>query len=121
MQFWRTYNNKVYPLHNVSRGRMGFSAEDPSYIPDEYLDSGNFVILRTCFGLGDWGIISAFPRKLKEKYPDCKVWIPSKKLLKTMFGDYCLIITLLNCSPAIHVVEKHVWVQAILPLPARKK
>lgn len=88
MQFWRTYNNKVYPLHNVSRGRMGFSAEDPSYIPDEYLDSGNFVILRTCFGLGDWGIISAFPRKLKEKYPDCKVWIPSKKLLKTMFGDY---------------------------------
>ena len=88
MQFWRTYNNKVYPLHDVSRGRMGFSAEDPSYIPDEYLDDGNFVILRTCFGLGDWGIISTFPRKLKEKYPNCKVWIPSKKLLYNMFGDY---------------------------------
>jgi hypothetical protein len=44
------------------------------------------VILRTCFGVGDWGIISSFPRKLKEKYPQCKVWIPSPKLLREMFG-----------------------------------
>lgn len=88
MQFWRTYNNKVYPLHSVGRGKMGWPTSDPMYIPDEYLEAKDFVILRTCFGLGDWGIISAFPRKLKEKYPDCKVWIPSKKLLTTMFGDY---------------------------------
>ncbi len=84
MIFWRTYNNKLYPVKEINK--LGFSIDDPSYIPDEYLKQKNFTILRTCFGLGDWGIISAFPRKLKEKYPDCKVWIPSTKLLKKMFG-----------------------------------
>tara|TARA_B110000285_G_scaffold147213_1_gene164291 strand:- start:2369 stop:3217 length:849 start_codon:yes stop_codon:yes gene_type:complete len=84
MIFWRTYNNKVHGLHEVSK--LGFPLSDPSYIPDEYLEAGEFVILRTCFGVGDWGIISALPRKLKEKYPDCKVWVPSSKLLREMFG-----------------------------------
>ena len=85
MIFWRTYNNNIYPTQEVDK--LGFSIDDPSYIPDEYLKQENFVILRTCHGLGDWGIISAFPRKLKEKYPNCKVWIPSPKLLKEMFGE----------------------------------
>jgi hypothetical protein len=84
MIFWRTYNNKVYSVGEVAQ--LGFPLSDPSYIPDEYLDAQNFVILRTCFGVGDWGIISSFPRKLKEKYPQCKVWIPSPKLLREMFG-----------------------------------
>lgn len=84
MQFWRTYNNKVFSVNEVDQ--LGFPLSDPSYIPDEYLEGQNFVILRTCFGIGDWGIISAFPRKLKEKYPKCKVWIPSPKLLSNMFG-----------------------------------
>lgn len=82
--FWRTYSNKVYPIVEVQQ--LGFTIEDPSFIPNKYLDTQEFVILRTCFGLGDWGIISAFPRKLKEKYPNCKVYIPSPKLLKSMFG-----------------------------------
>ena len=85
MIFWRTYNNRVYPVQEVSK--LGFSMEDPSYIPDEYLEQQTFVILRTCFGVGDWGIISAFPRKLKEKYPDCTVLLPSPKLLREMFGS----------------------------------
>ena len=85
MIFWRTHNNKVYPVQEVSK--LGFPMEDPSYIPDEYLEGQIFVILRTCFGVGDWGIISAFPRKLKEKYPDCAVLIPSPKLLREMFGS----------------------------------
>ena len=85
MIFWRTYNNTLYPLSKVDK--LGFPPENPSYIPDEYLKLQNFIILRTCHGLGDWGIISAFPRKLKEKYPKCKVWIPSPKLLKEMFGE----------------------------------
>lgn len=85
MIFWRTHNNKVYPVQEVSK--LGFPMEDPSYIPDEYLEGQIFVILRTCFGVGDWGIISAFPRKLKEKYPDCVVLIPSPKLLREMFGE----------------------------------
>lgn len=85
MQFWRTYNNKVYNTGEVNK--LGFSINDPSYIPPEYLEQQNFVILRTCFGVGDWGIISAFPRKLKQIYPDCKVTLPSPKLLKEMFGS----------------------------------
>ena len=85
MIFWRTHNNKVYPVQEVSK--LGFPMKDPSYIPDEYLEGQIFVILRTCFGVGDWGIISAFPRKLKEKYPDCTILIPSPKLLREMFGS----------------------------------
>ena len=85
MVFWRTFNDKRYSIKEVDK--LGFPFKDPSYIPNEYLEQENFVILRTCHGLGDWGIISAFPRKLKEKYPKCKVWIPTPKLLKDMFGD----------------------------------
>lgn len=84
MIFWRTYSNKVYSIEEVDK--LGLPLNDPSYIPNEYLEQKNFVVLRTCFGVGDWGIISAFPRKLKEKHPDCKVWIPSPKLLREMFG-----------------------------------
>jgi hypothetical protein len=84
MQFWRTYDNKVVSVGDVDS--LGFPLDEPSYIPDEYLEVQNFVILRTCFGVGDWGIISAFPRKLKEKYPDSSVLIPSPKLLREMFG-----------------------------------
>jgi len=85
MIFWRTYNSQIFPVQEVDK--LGFSINDPSYIPNEYLQQENFIILRTCHGLGDWGIISAFPRKLKEKYPNCKVWIPTPKLLRDMFGD----------------------------------
>lgn len=84
MVFWRTYNNKVYDVGTIDQ--LGFSISDPSFIPNDYLDRKEFIILRTCFGIGDWGIISAFPRKLKEKYPDCKVYIPSPSLLRSMFG-----------------------------------
>ena len=85
MIFFRTYNNKLFSVGEVNK--LGFSIDNPSYIPDEYLNQQNFTLLRTCHGLGDWGIISAFPRKLKEKYPNCKVWIPSPKLLREMFGE----------------------------------
>ena len=84
MIFFRTQKNKLFSAGEVDK--LGFDIKDPSYIPNDYLQSQNFVILRTCFGLGDWGIISSFPRKLKEKYPNCKVWIPSPKLLREMFG-----------------------------------
>jgi hypothetical protein len=83
--FWRTYSNQLHAVAEVSQ--LGFSTTQPSYIPQEYLDQQEFVILRTCFGVGDWGIISAFPRKLKEKYPSCKVYIPSPALLRSMFGQ----------------------------------
>jgi SAM-dependent methyltransferase len=85
MQFWRIYDNQLYDLGNVER--LGFPSIDPSYIPDEYLEQKTFVVMRTSFGIGDWGVITAMPRLLKTKYPDCKVYIPSKKLLQSLFGS----------------------------------
>lgn len=85
MLFWRTYNNKLYSVKEVDK--LGFPINDPHYIPQEYLDRNEFIILRTCFGLGDWGIISALPRKLKENYPNCKVFLPSEKLLISLFDS----------------------------------
>ena len=85
MVFWRTFGNAVHAVSGEV-DRLGFPAEDPYYIPDFYLKEGNFVILRTCMGIGDWGIISAMPRKLKQKYPNSKIYIPNKDLLSNLFG-----------------------------------
>jgi len=86
MVFWRILNNKLHGVKDVEQ--LGFDILDPSYIPDDYLEKQEFVVMRTCHGLGDWGIISATPRLLKEKYPNCKVYIPSVKLLEDLFGKY---------------------------------
>ena len=85
MIFWRVLDNKLYSVQEVDR--LGFEEEDGLRIPDEYLEAKEFTIMRTCFGLGDWGIISAMPRLLKQKYPKCKVYLPSKNLLGKLFGD----------------------------------
>ena len=84
--FWRINNNQLTPIYETQH--LGFHIDDPSYIPDEYLNNKRFIIFRTCHSIGDWGIISAFPKLLKQKYPDCKVYIPSSKLLKEMFGMF---------------------------------
>jgi|TARA_Y100000004_G_scaffold116722_1_gene131240 hypothetical protein len=86
MIFWRVYNNQLYDVDMVNK--LGFSVSDPSYVPDEYLEKQEFVVLRTAQGLGDWGIISAMPRLLKEKYPNCKVYVPSIKLLQHLFDKH---------------------------------
>ena len=82
--FWRILDNKVYAVNEM--GRLGFSESDGLRISDEYLNEQNFIVMRSCHGLGDWGIISAMPRLLKEKYPNCKVFVPSPKLLEKLFG-----------------------------------
>jgi hypothetical protein len=84
--FWRIYNNNLTPVFETDL--LGFSIDDPSYIPDEYLNSKKFIIYRTCHSIGDWAIISAFPRLLKLKYPDCKVFVPSSKLIENMFRGF---------------------------------
>ena len=85
MIFWRIVDNKVHPVHETDN--LGFEMEEGLRIPDEYLDKQEFMIMRTAHGIGDWGIISAMPRLLKEKYPNCKVYVPSKKLLKKLYGQ----------------------------------
>ena len=85
MIFYRVYDNTLYQVSDKSN--IGFSVTDASYIPDEYLEQREFVVMRTAHGIGDWGILSAMPRLLKLKYPDCKVYIPSEQLLAKLFGN----------------------------------
>jgi len=86
MIFWRILDSKLYSTGEVEK--LGFEDSEGLRIPDEYLEKQEFVIMRTCHGIGDWGIISVMPRLLKQKYPNCKVYVPSSKLLKNLFGQY---------------------------------
>ena len=106
MRFWRILDNQLYDIGDVTH--LGFPESDPSFIPDEYLNSRSFVIMRTCFGLGDWGIITAMPRLLKQKYPTCKVYIPTVTLLEQLFGKrdlfdttYADVISLFDNNPYV--------------------
>ena len=86
MIFWRILDNQLYSAGDVEK--LGFEESEGLRIPDEYLEKQEFVVMRSCHGMGDWGIISAMPRLLKEKYPNCKVYLPSSKLLKKLFSEY---------------------------------
>lgn len=83
--FFRMVDDKLYHAGEVDT--LGFEEGEGYRIPDDYLQKGEFTIMRTCHGIGDWGILSAMPRLLKEKYPNCKVFIPSVKLLDKICGD----------------------------------
>lgn len=85
MIFWRILDNKLYNVQEVNE--LGFEEKEGIRIPDEYLNNQVFTVMRTCHGIGDWGIISAMPRLLKQKYPNCKVYLPSVKLLTNLFGS----------------------------------
>jgi len=82
--FYRIVDNQLHPVKETDT--LGFEKSEGLRIPDEYLDNKKFMVMKTAHGIGDWGIISALPRLLKEKYPNCKVYVPSKKLLKKLFG-----------------------------------
>ena len=84
MIFWRIVNDKLYVVKETDK--LGFEVNEGLYIPDEYLEKQEFMVMRTCFGMGDVGIISAMPRLLKEKYPECRVYVPSSKLLQRLFN-----------------------------------
>ena len=77
--------DKLY--HSGEVENLGFEESEGIRIPDEYLEKGEFTIMRTCHGIGDWAIISAMPKLLKKKYPNCKVYVPSVKLLEKICGD----------------------------------
>ncbi len=85
MIFQRIVDNKVYPVEETDT--LGFDKSEGLRIPDEYLDKQKFMVMKAANGIGDWGIVTAMPRLLKKKYPDCKVVVPSKELLKKLFGQ----------------------------------
>lgn len=83
--FHRIYNNQIYPVAHVDR--LGWSTDEEYFLPpDEYFERGEFVIHRGCNSIGDWGIITALPRILKEKYPSCKVYITSENFTERLYG-----------------------------------
>ena len=84
MIFWRILNNELYNVNEVNK--LGFEKSEGLMIPDDYLKKQNFLVMRTAHGIGDWGILSAMPRLIKEKYPNSKVYVPSKKLLQKLFN-----------------------------------
>ena len=84
MIFWRILNNELYNVDEVNK--LDFEKAEGLMIPDDYLKKQNFLVMRTAHGIGDWGILSAMPRLIKEKYPNSKVYVPSKKLLQKLFN-----------------------------------
>lgn len=85
MIFWRVLDNQLYNVGEVNK--LGFEESEGLRIPDEYLDKLQFMVMRGAQGLGDWGIVSAMPRLLKQKYPTCKVYIPSPLFLSNLFNQ----------------------------------
>ena len=83
--FYRIYNNQLFSAGEVPK--LGFDVSSPYFIPYEYLDKQEFMVMRTCHGIGDWCLLSSMPRLLKEKYPNCKVYVHSPNLLKNIFGN----------------------------------
>jgi hypothetical protein len=67
-------------------GRLGFPNTSSPTIPLEYLKNKQFILFRTCHSYGDWVILSAMPRLLKQKYPDCIVVIPSPDCISKYFS-----------------------------------
>jgi len=100
MIFSRILDNKLYNIKEVNQ--LGFEEFEGLRIPDEYLEQQEFTVFRAAWGIGDWGIISAMPRLLKQKYPNCKIYIPSKKLVKQLFNiDTDIMYTIFKNNPYV--------------------
>ena len=100
MIFWRIVDNRVLPVQEVDN--LGFEESEGMRIPDEYLQEQEFVIMRGCHGIGDYGIISAMPRLLKQKYPNCGVFLPSNTLYKKLWGrDNKIVETIYKNNPYV--------------------
>jgi hypothetical protein len=66
--------------------KLGFPNISDVKIPLEYLENKQFILFRTCHSYGDWVLLSAIPRLLKQKYPDCTVVIPSPECIGKYFS-----------------------------------
>lgn len=78
------YNEYFTSAFDVER--LGFPEASLARIPDTYLNNKQFILFRTCHSYGDWVLLSAVPRLLKEKYPDCIVVIPSPECIAKYFS-----------------------------------
>lgn len=78
------YNEYFQSVAEVQK--LGFSDKSDTRIPIEYLRNKQFILFRTCHSYGDWVLLSAAPRLLKQKYPDCTVIIPSPECILKYFS-----------------------------------
>lgn len=84
MEFWRIYNNRI--VHSSTVNWIGFDVNKEYYqAPQEYIDEGKFLILRTAHGIGDWVMMERMAFNLKQKYPNCKVYVPTPKMCRDIF------------------------------------
>lgn len=77
---WEIKDNQIKTIAKVTK--LGTNDK----IPMSYLERGEYVVLRTLPALGDWAFLTPMPRLLKEKYPDCKVYLPSLEFLEKTLG-----------------------------------
>jgi|TARA_B100000902_G_scaffold399312_1_gene469559 hypothetical protein len=105
--FYRILDNVLYHVEETKN--LGFEKSEGYRIPDEYLESQKFTIMRTANGIGDWGILSAMPRLLKQKYPNCRVYVPSSKLIKDVFGTESTIAeTIFKHNPYVDKFKDYI-------------
>lgn len=51
-----------------------------------YEDPKEVLVFRTALGVGDWVMMERLPKAIKSYYPDCKVYLPSPKMIAETFG-----------------------------------
>ena len=86
MQLWRIINDQIHNT-GIELSRFGESTDSIFNLKIPRDCSGVIAFTRTCFSIGDWGIISALPFALKQIYPNCKIFLPSSEWCKTLFGE----------------------------------
>ena len=90
------YNEYFQSIAQVSK--LGYPDTSDIKIPLEYLENGQFVLFRTCHSYGDWVLLSAIPRLLKQKYPNLPVLVLTShsqkslitRLIEVGAQGYCL-------------------------------
>jgi hypothetical protein len=84
MVFWKFIDNQIHPIYETDQ--LGFPI-GTEILSNKYIQNVKEIALyRSCHAFGDWAMISAFPRLIKQKYPDKSIFIPSESLINRMFG-----------------------------------
>lgn len=81
MQWFRILDNKIYGGNDVPL--VGFPNNEDYPI---LADPEKVLIFRTALGVGDWVMLESLPKVIKEYYPNCKVYLPSPKMIAETFG-----------------------------------
>lgn len=84
MIFWKFVNNQIYSMYETNQ--LGFPIGTEVLSKDYIKNINEIPLYRSCHAFGDWAMVSAFPRLIKQKYPDKLVVIPSQNLIEKMFG-----------------------------------